>query len=56
MTVCAETMTAMRYLSTLMTIANERTSTIVLPFPTDLGQMLGSRARADGGATQQPRP
>jgi regulator of protease activity HflC (stomatin/prohibitin superfamily) len=39
----------LRYLSTLMTIANERTSTIVFPFPTDLGQMLGSRARADGG-------
>jgi regulator of protease activity HflC (stomatin/prohibitin superfamily) len=42
----------LRYLSTLMTIANERTSTIVFPFPTDLGQMLGSRARADGGATR----
>src|SRR5918994_1468630 len=33
----------LRYLSTLMTIANERTSTIVFPFPTDLGQMLSSR-------------
>ena len=36
----------LRYLSTLMTIANERSSTIVFPFPTDLGQMLSSRARA----------
>jgi hypothetical protein len=26
-----------------MTIANERSSTIVFPFPTDLGQMLGGR-------------
>ncbi len=39
----------LRYLSTLMTIANERSSTIVFPFPTDLGQMLSSRGRADGG-------
>jgi regulator of protease activity HflC (stomatin/prohibitin superfamily) len=39
----------LRYLSTLMTIANERSSTIVFPFPTDLGQMLSSRARPDGG-------
>ena len=31
----------LRYLSTLMTIANERSSTIVFPFPTDLGQVLG---------------
>ncbi len=42
----------LRYLSTLMTIANERSSTIVFPFPTDLGQMLGgSRDRADGGSS-----
>jgi regulator of protease activity HflC (stomatin/prohibitin superfamily) len=34
----------LRYLSTLMTIANERSSTIVFPFPTDLGQMLSTRA------------
>ena len=44
----------MRYLSTLLTIANERTSTVMLPFPTDLGQRLGSGARFDGGAMQQP--
>ncbi|MGH6921592.1 MAG: SPFH domain-containing protein [Geminicoccaceae bacterium] len=31
----------LRYLSTLMTIANERSSTIVFPFPTDLVQMFG---------------
>jgi hypothetical protein len=32
-----------------MTIANERSSTIVFPFPTELGQLLGgSRQRADG--------
>jgi regulator of protease activity HflC (stomatin/prohibitin superfamily) len=41
----------LRYLSTLMTIANERSSTIVFPFPTDLAQMFGgSRQRADGGS------
>ena len=40
----------LRYLGALMTIANERSSTIVFPFPTDLGQLLGgSRQRADGG-------
>ena len=40
----------LRYLGALMTIANERSSTIVFPFPTDLGQFLGgSRAAADGG-------
>jgi hypothetical protein len=33
-----------------MTIANERSSTIVFPFPTDLVQMFGSRGRPDGGA------
>ena len=51
-TILAERPEAMqlRYLSTLMTIANERSSTIVFPFPTDLVQMLGSRARPDGGA------
>jgi regulator of protease activity HflC (stomatin/prohibitin superfamily) len=38
----------LRYLSTLMTIANERSSTIVFPFPTDLVQMFGGRARKDG--------
>ena len=42
----------LRYLTTLMSIANERSSTIVFPFPTDLGQMLGSpRGRADGGSS-----
>ena len=40
----------LRYLSTLMTIANERSSTIVFPFPTDLGQLLGTRSRPDGEA------
>ena len=40
----------LRYLGTLLTIANERSSTIVFPFPTDLGQILGSaRLRTDGG-------
>jgi regulator of protease activity HflC (stomatin/prohibitin superfamily) len=42
----------LRYLSTLMTIANERSSTIVFPFPTDLGQMLGGRPRPDGGVAE----
>jgi regulator of protease activity HflC (stomatin/prohibitin superfamily) len=41
----------LRYLTTLMSIANERSSTIVFPFPTDLGQMLGSARRADGGGS-----
>jgi regulator of protease activity HflC (stomatin/prohibitin superfamily) len=41
----------LRYLSTLMTIANERSSTIVFPFPTDLGQLFSGQARPDGGAT-----
>jgi regulator of protease activity HflC (stomatin/prohibitin superfamily) len=42
----------LRYLTTLMSIANERSSTIVFPFPTDLGQMLGSpHGRADGGSS-----
>jgi regulator of protease activity HflC (stomatin/prohibitin superfamily) len=41
----------LRYLSTLMTIANERSSTIVFPFPTDLSQLLGSRGRPDGEAS-----
>lgn len=38
----------LRYLATLSTIANERSSTIVFPFPTDLVQMFGSRIRANG--------
>ena len=42
----------LRYLGTLLTIANERSSTIVFPFPTDLGQLLTSaRSRADGGSS-----
>jgi len=42
----------LRYLGTLLTIANERSSTIVFPFPTDLGQLLASgRPRADGGSS-----
>jgi regulator of protease activity HflC (stomatin/prohibitin superfamily) len=40
----------LRYLSTLMTIANERSSTIVFPFPTDLSTLLGTRNRPDGEA------
>jgi regulator of protease activity HflC (stomatin/prohibitin superfamily) len=41
----------LRYLTTLMNIASERSSTIVFPFPTELGQLLGgARQRADGGA------
>jgi regulator of protease activity HflC (stomatin/prohibitin superfamily) len=40
----------LRYLTALMNIANERSSTIVFPFPIELGQLLGgSRPRADGG-------
>jgi regulator of protease activity HflC (stomatin/prohibitin superfamily) len=42
----------LRYLGTLMTIANERSSTIVFPFPTDLGQMLGG-TRAPAQARPQ---
>jgi regulator of protease activity HflC (stomatin/prohibitin superfamily) len=51
-TILAERPQAMqlRYLSTLMTIANERSSTIVFPFPTDVAQMFGTRGRSDGGA------
>jgi regulator of protease activity HflC (stomatin/prohibitin superfamily) len=41
----------LRYLGALMTIANERSSTIVFPFPTDLGQILGAQWRADGGSS-----
>jgi regulator of protease activity HflC (stomatin/prohibitin superfamily) len=37
----------LRYLSTLMTIANERSSTIVFPFPTDIAQMLGTRVASE---------
>ena len=33
----------LRYLATLFDISNERSSTIVFPFPTDIGQMLGTR-------------
>jgi regulator of protease activity HflC (stomatin/prohibitin superfamily) len=36
----------LRYLSTLMTIANERSSTIVFPFPTDLGQLFSGSGRS----------
>jgi regulator of protease activity HflC (stomatin/prohibitin superfamily) len=42
----------LRYLGTLLTIANERSSTIVFPFPTDVAQMFGSaRQGADGGSS-----
>jgi regulator of protease activity HflC (stomatin/prohibitin superfamily) len=39
----------LRYLGTLLTIANERSSTIVFPFPTDLAQLFSARGRTDGG-------
>ena len=35
----------LRYLATLGSIANERSSTIVFPFPTDLAQMFGSKLK-----------
>lgn len=38
----------LRYLATLGNIANERSSTIVFPFPTDIAQMLGSKIRGNG--------
>jgi len=38
----------LRYLATLGSIANERSSTIVFPFPTDLAQMFGVRPRDSG--------
>ena len=38
----------LRYLATLGTIANERSSTIVFPFPTDLAQMFGTRFKGNG--------
>jgi regulator of protease activity HflC (stomatin/prohibitin superfamily) len=38
----------LRYLATLNTIANERSSTIVFPFPTDLGQVLGVGRHSKG--------
>jgi regulator of protease activity HflC (stomatin/prohibitin superfamily) len=47
----------LRYLGALMTIANERSSTIVFPFPTDLGKILGDlRGAADGGSDRPARP
>lgn len=39
----------LRYLATLSTIANERSSTIIFPFPTDIAQMIGSKIK-DGVA------
>ena len=44
----------LRYLSTLMTIANERSSTIVFPFPTDLVQMFGGGDRKDRSTAHRP--
>lgn len=38
----------LRYLATLTTIANERSSTIIFPFPTDLAQMFGSKMKGNG--------
>ena len=39
----------LRYLATLNTIANDRSSTIVFPFPTDLSQMFNAgNGRSDG--------
>jgi regulator of protease activity HflC (stomatin/prohibitin superfamily) len=40
----------LRYLTTLMNIANERSSTIVFPFPTDLGQLLAGSRQAPTAA------
>jgi regulator of protease activity HflC (stomatin/prohibitin superfamily) len=42
----------LRYLSTLMTIANERSSTIVFPFPTEIASLFGSRSRKEGSAPE----
>jgi regulator of protease activity HflC (stomatin/prohibitin superfamily) len=39
----------LRYLATLNTIANERSSTIVFPFPTDLAQMFSGAVRPPSG-------
>src|SRR6185436_12068675 len=36
----------LRYLGTLNTIANERSSTIVFPFPVDFGKLLGAMQKA----------
>jgi regulator of protease activity HflC (stomatin/prohibitin superfamily) len=36
----------LRYLGTLNTIANERSSTIVFPFPIDIGKMLGAMQKS----------
>ncbi|HVL78517.1 MAG TPA: slipin family protein [Sphingomicrobium sp.] len=36
----------LRYLSTLNVIANERSNTIVFPFPSDLAHMIGGSAKA----------
>ena len=38
----------LRYLTTLGNIANERSSTIVFPFPTDLAQMIGTKVKGNG--------
>ncbi len=38
----------LRYLATLNNIANERSSTIVFPFPTDLAQMFGAKIKGNG--------
>ena len=40
----------LRYLATLGSIANERSSTIIFPFPTDLAQMFGSRINKTNGS------
>ena len=41
----------LRYLATLGNIANERTSTIVFPFPTDLAQMFGSKMKIESNGS-----
>jgi regulator of protease activity HflC (stomatin/prohibitin superfamily) len=49
----------LRYLSTLQNIAGERNSTIVFPFPTDLGRMIetmGLGAKDGGSDGTPPRP
>lgn len=40
----------LRYLTTLGNIANERSSTIVFPFPTDLAQMIGANVKGNNGS------
>lgn len=45
----------LRYLNALQFIAGERNSTIVFPFPTEIGEMLATAARAAGARSDTPR-